>query len=261
MARVAWISIAPVKGLALRRVDEVTLERHGVTENRRFYLVDERGRRFGLMRHGPLVQVEATYDAGAERLALRFPDGRVVDGEVALGDRVTTDFYGRPVGGRIVEGPWSERLSEHAGRPVRLVQSDRPGAGVDRARGGVSLVSEASLDELGRRSGRDAVDGRRFRMLFGLTGCAPHEEDEWIGGEVEIGEARVRLHGAVGRCAITTQNPETGVRDFDTLRAIRSYRGVRDGNSIDFGVYGAVLRPGRVRVGDPVEPQVQLRLG
>ena len=110
MPRVSWISIAPVKGLALRRVDEVALERHGVTENRRFYLVDEGGRRFGLMRHGPLVRVEATFDPAAERLTLRFPDGSVVDGEVALAEPVTTDFYGRPVECSVVDGQWGARL-------------------------------------------------------------------------------------------------------------------------------------------------------
>ena len=97
-------------------------------------------------------------------------------------------------------------------------------------------------------------------MLFGLGGCEPHEEDAWLGGELHIGDARVRLLGTVGRCAITTQNPETGERDFDTLRAIRAYRGVSDERSIDFGIYGDVLEPGRVRVGDRVEPQFQLAL-
>ena len=257
---VSWIAIAPVKGLALRNVEDVMLDRHGVTENRRFYLVDATGRRFGLLRHGPLVQVAADYDLAADRLTLRFPTGAVVDGEIALGERVVTDFYGRPVNGRVVEGPWAAALSEHAGQPVRLVQADAPGSAVDRSRGGVSLVSDASLEELGRLAGSGAFDGRRFRMLFGLAGCAPHEEDEWLGSEVGIGDARIRLRGTVGRCAITTQNPETGARDFDTLRAIRSYRGMSAERSIDFGVYGEVVRPGRVRVGDPVEPQVQLRI-
>jgi len=58
----------------------------------------------------------------------------------------------------------------------------------------------------------------------------------------------------VARCATTTRDPSTGVRDFDALRAIEAYRGRRDGHDIDFGVYARVLEPGRVRVGDPVEP-------
>ena len=49
-------------------------------------------------------------------------------------------------------------------------------------------------------------------------------------------------------------NPATGKRDFDTLRVIKDYRALRDGKHADFGVFAAVVEPGRVRVGDPVEP-------
>jgi uncharacterized protein YcbX len=58
----------------------------------------------------------------------------------------------------------------------------------------------------------------------------------------------------VPRCATTTRDPSTGERDFDTLRAIEAYRGRRDDKKIDFGVYARVLEPGRVKVGDLVEP-------
>jgi MOSC domain-containing protein len=252
---VSRISIAPVKGLGLVHPDEVKLERTGVLENRRFHIVDGDGRRYNQIRNGGLVQIRPEYDAGAERLALHFPDGSVADGEVIPGDEVTTDFYGRPVAGKLVEGPWSEALSSWAGRPLQLVLSP-PGEAVDRGRGHVSLVSRASLIELGGQAGTEPVDGRRFRMLFELEGCSPHEEDGWIGQNIRIGEAVARLRGDVGRCAITTQNPETGKPDFDTLRTISAYRGFAENDAgerhIPFGVYGEVLEPGRVAIGDVV---------
>jgi MOSC domain-containing protein len=138
---------------------------------------------------------------------------------------------------------------------VRLVRADDPGAAVDRARGSVSMLSEASLEELRRRAScEEPVDPARFRMLIGIGGVHAHEEDEWLGRRVRVGEAVVVLHEQVARCAITTQNPKTGVPDFDTLRQIKAYRGARDRKLIDFGVYGEVDEPGRVRLGDPVEP-------
>jgi uncharacterized protein YcbX len=91
-------------------------------------------------------------------------------------------------------------------------------------------------------------------MLFTLAGCDAHEEDEWNGRLVRFGDAVVRVGGAVPRCAVTTRDPDTGKRDLDTLHLIKRYRGVRDGEHIDFGVYGQVVEPGSVRVGDPVEP-------
>ena len=92
-------------------------------------------------------------------------------------------------------------------------------------------------------------------MLVTLGGCRPHEEDEWVGREVRLGDVVVRVLEQVARCAATTYSPETGTRDLDTLRIIRSYRGVRDGKNLDFGIYGEVVRPGRVAIGDPVEPR------
>jgi uncharacterized protein YcbX len=235
---------------------EVMLDMTGPAENRRFHLVDAEGRRYNQLRKGALVQVKPDYDPAAGRLALHFPDGSVADGEIALGEELTTDFYGREVPGRLVEGPWSDALSEWAGTRLRLVQSP-PGAAVDRGRGHVSLVSRGSLDELGRRAGVAPVDGRRFRMLFELVGCGPHEEDGWIERHLRIGEAVVRMRGDVGRCAITTQNPETGAPDLDTLRAISAYRGFTENEKgerhIPFGIYGEVLEPGRVALGDTVE--------
>jgi uncharacterized protein YcbX len=257
MPAVTRISVAPVKGLGLVHPEAVMLEGCGVRENRRFHIVDSEGRRFNQLRNGGLVQIRPEYDADGERLTLRFPDGSAADGEVSLGTEVTTDFYGRPVAGRYVEGPWSAALSDWAGLPLRLVQSP-PGLAVDRGRGHVSLISTASLAELGRSGGRGgSVDGRRFRMLFELDGCTPHEEDDWVKRHLRIGEATVRIRGDVGRCAITTQNPESGEPDFDTLRTISSYRGFTENEAgerhIPFGVYGEVTEPGRVTVGAAVE--------
>lgn len=54
------------------------------------------------------------------------------------------------------------------------------------------------------------------------------------------------------RCAITTQDPDTGRRDLDILRAIKAYRGLADSKGLLFGVWGEVERPGRIRLGDEV---------
>ena len=218
--------------------------------------MDEAGRRYNQIRNGTLVRIAPTYDGDADTLSLRFPNGGVVSADVALGESIVTDFYGRDVPGHVVEGPWNAAISAFAGRTLRLVKTDEPGAGVDRGNGSVSVLGDASLDELARHAGSDAVDARRFRMLIGVAGCGAHEEDDWVGRHVRVGEAVILLHEEVARCAITTQDPDLGVPDLDTLRAIKSYRGTRDddGKNIDFGVFGEVTEPGIVRVGDAVEP-------
>jgi uncharacterized protein len=257
-ASVAWISIAPVKALGLVSLDEARLTDAGVLENRRFHVVDGRGRFVNGRRLGQLVQVRPEYDPRAERLVLTLPDGTVAAGAAdALGEPVTTVFYRRPVGGHLVEGPFAEALSAFAGEELRLVRPERPAAAVDRGRGGaVSMVTTAALEGLAAAAGVDApLDGRRFRMLFGIAGAPAHAEDAWVGGQVRMGEAVVAPRGHVGRCTITSQHPDTGLRDVDTLGALRRYREELPATEpLPFGVHAAVVRPGTVRVGDPVAP-------
>ena len=74
-----------------------------------------------------------------------------------------------------------------------------PGAGIDRgAEAGVSCVSTAALGGLAREAGVDSVDGRRFRMLFGIDGVEAHAEDGWLGRRVAFGDAVVRSKGSSG---------------------------------------------------------------
>ena len=131
-----------------------------------------------------------------------------------------------------------------------------PATGSDRGVGAsVSVVSSGTLDRLAQQAGEDAIDGRRFRMLFGIDGVDAHAEDGWLGRSVAFGDAVVRLEARVGRCAVTTQDPDTGVPDLDTLRFLAEYRSHLDGEEpLPIGVWGGVERPGRVRVGDRVEP-------
>jgi uncharacterized protein len=248
---VAWLNIAPVKGLGLVARDEIRLESYGVADNRRFYLVDANGRKFDPKPCGEIVQVRPQWDEEANTLRLEFPDGATVEGPVDLGDPVETQFNSRMVSGRFVNGDFSAALSAYMQRPLRLVQTDERGAAVDRRRGTVSVLSTASLRQLGGVLGVDDVDQRRFRMLIGIDGARPHEEDEWVGRELTIGDAVIRPLGNVGRCAVTTQNPETGSPDLDTLKGLASYREPGT-EALPFGVYGDVVRPGRVQVGDAV---------
>ncbi len=249
------MSVAPVKSLRLTLVDIIELERTGARGDRRFYLVDDAGALVNAKRVPPLLSVRAALEDG--RLTLRFPDGTAVAGVVdELGERVVTSFYGRPVAGRVVEGPWAVALSELAGKPVRVARTEREGDGYDRGpAAGASLVSVGSLEALRAAAGAEGpVDGRRFRMTVGIDATEPHVEDGWVGSRVRVGEAVVLVHEKVGRCSVTTRDPDTGERDLDTLGAIGAYR--KDVPTVEprpFGVWCEVVEPGRVAVGDAVE--------
>jgi uncharacterized protein YcbX len=245
------IAVTPVKGLGLNHPASVGLTETGVHGDRRYAMVDARGGVANGKRLGGLVRVHASFADNPETLLLHLTDGTSVGGPVELGGLVDSVFYGRTRLARLVIGDYAEVLSELAGEPLRLVRLPEGGA-IDRVgAGAVSVQSTASLAALGREGGVSGpVDGRRFRMTFTLSGAQEHEEDTWIGQHVRIGDAVI---GHIGRCLVTGQNPDTGVPDLDTLKAIARYRGeLTTTERLAFGVHARVLVPGRVAVGDRV---------
>jgi uncharacterized protein YcbX len=253
-ARIARISIAPVKALGLVHPDVVDLQLGGVRGDRRFWLVDEDGRLFNNKRNGPMVTIRPEWDEATHELALDFPDGTRVGGVVELGEPVAAVLYGRPHQSRRVIGPWEAAISAHVDRPLTLLWSEHHATDRGAVGGDVSLVSTASLDRLGQESGAtEPVDGRRFRMMFEIDGVAAHGEDEWIGASVRLGSAEIVVNGDVGRCVVTSHDPAIGVTDLDTLGTLQRYRPDGRVERLPFGVYGLVTVPGRVRVGDAVK--------
>ena len=252
-ATVTALAITPVKGLALLHPASIELGPHGVAENRRFYLLAADGRHRSGLAFGPLSRIVPAYDPVAETLELAFPDGRLVKGRSDdLREPAEVPWGSGTICGHRLGGPFGPELSAYVGQELRLVRAE---PGQEPQSHHVSMLSEASLAVLARSvDASNGIDDRRFRMLVRLTGTRPFEEDTWSGSVVRIGQAVVRVEGPVARCATTTRDPSTGIRDFDALRAIRNLRGLSARNTIDFGVYADVLEPGRVALGDEVVP-------
>lgn len=255
--KVAWLHVAPVKGLRIEARESIELGLHGVGDDRRFCVVDETGRLLNGKRLAPLATISARFDAETDHLHLRMPNGSSVGGTVAVGAPITVTIYGHAAPGHVVEGPWAAALSVELGRAVRLVRFDGPGNGHDRAddAAGATLLSIGSLERLQQEAGSaEPVDPRRFRMLIGVAGASAHEEDSWIGRRVRVGDAVVVPAGNVGRCVVTTRDPETAVPTLDTLQLLARYRRDLDTTEpLAFGVWARVERAGSVRIGDPVE--------
>jgi uncharacterized protein len=241
----------PVKGMRIREVDSIDLSRTGARGDRAFYVIDDRGR----MVNGKVVRnlqvVVADYDPDSLELTLTFPDGSRAEGRVTYGDPVPTQFFGLHDALPEVIGPWAQTISEFFERPLRLVASP---TAVDRGVAGTtSIVSRGSLRRLAEQAEQQEVDARRFRMLLEIDGVQPHEEDGWVGSEVRIGPALLRMRGHVGRCLITSRDPETAAVDLPTLELLTDYRrDVTSTEPLPFGIYGEVLEGGTVQIGDAV---------
>jgi uncharacterized protein YcbX len=252
MATVRAIHVSAVKSLRLMPVPEARIEQAGIPGDRQFALFDPHRGRVATQREiGALAQIQSRYDVATGELVLIMADGSKVAAAVNGGRPLSAKLWDRVVEGRAIDGPWSDAISDAVGRPLMLLEFTEDIRALDTHP--ISLLSQASADEVGRRGGLDEFDARRFRPTLLLDGLGAHEEDRWVGRPVRAGDALLSVIRLDPRCALTTRNPETGERDADTLRWLASYRRAEDGD-VYCGLYADVLEPGRVAVGDPVDP-------
>ncbi len=246
----------------MQQLPEVELTRQGALHDRQFFLIDDADTMISATRLGPLLEIVPEYnpDPDGRTLSLSFPDGSVVAGPVEPAEPVEVSFFGLGLEVHSVAGPFSEAISGHCGVDLRLVERPMNRPAVDRGSiAGATLLGVGSLRRLEAAAAEAGqageIDFRRFRMTFGIDGIEAHEEDGWMDRDVEIGDARIRVHDRVGRCAATTRDPDAGEVDLKTLHHIRSYReGIESEEPLPFGVYASVRSPGTVRLGDPVVP-------
>ena len=239
---VAALRVAPVKGLASVLRETVHIDHHGVAEDRRAFLIDAQGTVVTLRQHPELITVTPDLDLDGGVLRVTLADGGV--GSTPLGDttaHVHAHLYGKDRSGRLLPGGVADALSEVAGEPVRVVVADVTGVGWDE--GPVSLLGRTSAQAVsGTR------DTARYRMLVEVVGTQPFEEDSWVGRQIDVGAARLRVTHPLRRCVIITQSPQAGEKDWEGLHALAALRGP----DLCLGVIAEVVAPGTVRVGDPV---------
>jgi uncharacterized protein YcbX len=140
-------------------------------------------------------------------------------------------------------------IDGHDWRSVRaaaLLDLASPGGGFASTRSGerfdsspVHLIGMGTVASLG-------IDSRRLRANVIVAGIAALEEERWVGHELGVGEAVLRVGGRCERCVVTTFDPDTIDQDPGVLRRINS----EFGRCI--GVLCDVVEPGLARIGDPV---------
>lgn len=238
------------------------LDAFGLRHDRGWMVVDEAGR-FLTQRELPRLAVVTTAIDG-ERVVLRAP-GRADLALPLAGTRpadVQIEVWrheGPATDGGDAAARW---MSEHLGRPVRLVATPREHARpVSRdwfagdARTGFSdgypllLISEGSLEDLNARLAKP-LPMERFRPNLVVGGAAPYEEDLWK--RVRIGDVELAVVKPCSRCTITTTDQQTGARDgTEPLRTLATYRKTELG--VLFGQNVVHLASGTLEVGAPVE--------
>ncbi len=194
-----------------------------------------------LMRDGKLALLQTRFDAETGVLTI------AESGRELLRARLT-----EPAGCRAIAEFCTNFLGPGVDGPLRVVEAPghafadarrRPNATTGQY---VSLINHASIAAL--ETAMDAaIDPLRFRANFYFDGEVAWREHDWIGAEIILGAARLRVVSPITRCAATEVNPATAVRDLDIPAALD-----RNFGHINMGVYSEVLSGGEIAIGDPL---------
>jgi uncharacterized protein YcbX len=224
----------PVKSMRGERLDGVQIGWHGIEGDRRlaFRRIEDRSG-FPWLTAGKLPDL------------LLFAPQRHEDG--ASGDLPT---HVRTPDGRSM-AVFAEELAAEVGRrcgtPVQLMHMKH---GIfDEA--SISAIASDTVNEIGRLSGL-SPDVRRFRpnVVVRLLRPAAFQEDEWVGGVLSFGGGDDAPAIAVTtrdvRCAMLNLDPDTAKPAPEMMKTV-----VR-ANHNNAGIYGVVIRRGRLAVGQTI---------
>ena len=246
----------PVKGLSAEKMDRVTLMPGECLPHDRRFAVALGSTRFDpqhpewlpkirfvmLMRDEKLARLQTSFDPASGELSIaenRRESLRATITEPQGRRRVAefiTDFLGDADGPlRVVEAPG------HAFADARR----KPHATTDKY---VSLTNRASIAALEAAMGAP-IDPMRFRTNVYFDGASAWSEHDWVGSEVILGAARLRVISPITRCAATQVNPVTAKRDLDIVAALGRAFG-----HINVGVYAEVVVGGEIVAGETLLP-------
>src|SRR5208283_775307 len=101
------------------------------------------------------------------------------------------------------------------------------------------VATDGAINALG-------VDRRRFRPNIFVAGVEGLAERQWEGKQLRIGEVTIYAAQLRARCVMTTYDPDTLKQDRNVLfRIVKEFDGTM---ALDC----SVVKPGTIRVGDPV---------
>jgi len=260
LATVKQLFIHPVKGLTPQSCQGVSLTAgHGIRGDRAFALMfldsDNHNppeivpwmskKHFAVQNDWPgLAVLDCFLDQETEVLTVRQQGVELIRENTSLSegrDRLSaffTDYL------TTLESNKGARHPQKA--PLQLVGNGKTSRYPDREPVHISIISQATMDDLGEKTGR-IIDVRRFRPNVVVEGIDAWSEFDWVGKQLRLGDAQITVTAKIGRCMNIEVDPETGDRDVPLLSVLKEKYG-----HAHTGVLATVDSDGMVAVGDGV---------
>jgi uncharacterized protein YcbX len=247
--RIEYLYRYPVKGLTAEALEQAEVETGGAIPWDRAFALAQGDADFNpvspgwlpkwnflcQMKHAKAALLVSVFDPGSKILRITAPDGSGIEANALTP-------AGRERIGAFLAGYMGD---EARGRPVfHHVPNHVFG---DQKTPVVSLNNLASLRDYEAKVGARR-HRRRFRANVWFSGAPAWAERDWIGRELQVGGAVLRVVKGTTRCPATEVNPETGERDADPVQELRSLYG-----HVELGVHAEVVDGGRFAIGDGME--------
>ncbi|OBJ04742.1 MOSC domain-containing protein [Mycobacterium sp. 1465703.0] len=254
----------PVKSMLGETLDCLRVDEAGAEGDRRLALVDGETGHVASAKNPRLWRDLLTCTARADSRGVRItlPDGSNVaaddPGVDELISRLTRRrvrlVRQRPDGATLVR-PDPEQLLELgldadvAGRILRIAAATPGESFTDEAP--LHAITTATLEHIG-------VEALRYRPNLVIStppDYPPYAENDWVGDDLAIGEARVRVLTATSRCVVPTLEHGPLPRAPQALRIPAAENRLDTGGhgkQACAGAYLAVVAKGVIRVDDPV---------
>ncbi|HKI42962.1 MAG: MOSC domain-containing protein [Mycobacterium sp.] len=260
--RVASLLRYPVKSMLGETVGSLFVDECGAEGDRRLALVDAVTGHVASAKQARLWRglLKCTANAAAGRVGIELPDGtRVAADDPGVDDVLsrltgrTVRLVGRRPEGATLERPDPERLlelgldAEVGGRILEIAQATPGDSFTDEAP--LHAITTATLEHIG-------VEALRYRpnlVIATPPRYPPYGENDWVGKEVAVGEARLRVLTATSRCVVPTLEHGALPRAPHALRipaAENRWDTGGHGPQPCAGAYLEVLTAGVIRVGD-----------
>jgi len=257
-AEVKQLFIHPVKGLTPKAQERVSLQvGYGIPGDRSFALMYKQDEIDvdstivpWMKKHNFIMQndwhslaaLNCEYEeaSGILRVKRKGVELLVGDTKTEIGrDRISAFFTGYLAG---IYPSLAARNRNHA--PLQFVGMFGETRYPDREAVHISLVSQATIDNLSQLAGQQ-IDVRRFRPNIVVEGVPAWGEFDWIGQEMQLGSARIKISEGINRCLNIDVHPETGERDIELLTLLQ-----KQSHHTQTGVLAKIISNGDVAIGD-----------